>query len=67
MRTSPAEGGPSPGAVPGSPSAPGPNSALEDEQPWTQGHSDYSECVVLLNIVESGKPFHGLADQSSVS
>lgn len=25
------------------------------------------QCAVLLNIVEFGKPFHGLADRSSVS
>ena len=44
-----------------------PNSALEDQQPWTRGHSDYTDCAVLLTIVESGKPICGLAEQSSGS
>lgn len=46
---------------------PQPNSALEDHQPWTWGRGDYTDCAVLLTIVESGKPVRGLAEQSSVS
>lgn len=59
-RTSPAEGGPGPGAVPGSPSAPDPDSG----GPSSHGRraTVTIQCAVLLNIVESGKPFHGLAD-----